>query len=190
MATKEDILSWCHDWPPSFAKAGQLERLSGTVYEGDKKKWQLPDLIRSLKNRRNCVVEVVDMFLLAPRLDRPAKRRRALEATVKEVIKWKARIRELNTGHESPEHLPDMMGRAYEMIARSGKGKRSAINGAKSKGRPPKFTKEQLAVARTRWFSREYKTGDEAVAAIHTLGIKMKRTYLYNKFGPRNPRKD
>ena len=190
MGTKEDIRSWCHDWPPSFAKAGQLERLTGTVYEGDKKKWQLPDLIRSLKNRRNCVVEVVDMFLLAPRTGSPAKRRRALEATVKEIIRWKARIRELNTGHESPRNLPDMMGRAYEMIARSGRGKHSAINGAKSKGRPRHFTKEQIEAARIRWFSREYKTGVEAVAAIHALGIKMKRSLAYNKFGARNPQDD
>lgn len=188
MGAKEDIRSWCHDWPPSFARAGQLERLTGTVYEGDKKKWQLPDLIRSLKNRRNCIVEVVDMFLLAPRAGSPAKRRRALEATVKEIIKWKAHIRELNTGHESPENLPDMMGRAYEMIARSGRGKKSAINGAKSKGRPRIFTKEQNTAMRTHWFSREHKTANEAVAAIHALGMKVKRTYLYSKFGPRDPR--
>ena len=188
MSAKEDIRSWCHDLPPSFAKSGQVERLTGTIYYGDKKQWQLPALIRSCKGRKNCVVEVVELFLLAPRTNSPAKRRKALAAAVEEITEAGARIRELNTGDESPKNLARMMLRASDMIARSGRGKRSAINGAKSKGRPRSFTKEQLAAARIRWFSREYKTGVEAEAAIHALGIKMKRTYLYNKFGPRNPR--
>ena len=190
MVTKEDIRSWCHDLPPSFAKSGQVVRLTGTLYSGDKKRWELPALIRSLKGRRNCVVETVELFLLASTKGSAAKRRKELACTIREITDAGARIRELNTGDESPKSLARMTLRAYEMIGRSGRGKRSRINGAKSKGRPRIFTKEQNEAMRIRWFSREYKTGNEAVAAIHALGIKVKRTYLYSKFGPRNPRAD
>ncbi|MDE2096809.1 MAG: hypothetical protein KGL39_06140 [Patescibacteria group bacterium] len=184
---KEDIRSWCHDWPPSFAKSTQEARLVGTIYYGDLKRWELPALIRSIRAGGKRVVEVVELFLLAPRKGRADVRRRALERTVEEILERGAMIRELNTGHESKRQLPRMMTRAVEMIGRSGRGKRSAINGSKSKGRPKKFTREQKVAARQIWFSREYATAEQAVAAMQAIGIKAKRTHCYNQFGPRNP---
>lgn len=189
---KEDIRSWCHDWPPSFAASGQESRLTGTIYYGDKKRWQLPALVRSIRGRS--VVEVVEVFLLAPRKGRADVRRRGLQKTVEEITAPApagkgAIIRELNTGHTSLHNLPSMMTRAVEMIGRSGRGIRSAVNGRASKGRPDKYTREQRASQREIWFSREYATAMQAVAAMQALGMTdVKRTYCYNKFGPRNPR--
>lgn len=191
---KEDIRSWCHDWPPSFAASGQESRLTGTIYYGDKKRWQLPALIRSI--RRGSVVEVVELFLLAPRKGRADVRRRALETTVENILIAAPRvtIRELNTGNESHRNgvskLPRMMTRAVEMIGRSGRGVKSAVNGRASKGRPDKYTREQRASQREIWFSREYATAMQAVAAMQALGMTdVKRTYCYNKFGPRDPKR-
>lgn len=182
---KEDIRSWCHDWPPSFAASTQKERFSADPYIGDKKQWQLPALIRSI--RKGSIVELVELFLLAPREGRADTRRRALEATVEQIIARGAVIRELNTGHDSRHNLPRMVTRAVEMIGRSGRGKRSAVNGRASKGRPPHFTREQDDTARQIWFDRHYATADDAIAAMHAAGIKMKRTRAYTKFGPRDP---
>ena len=182
---KEDIRSWCHDWPPSFARSTQEVRLSGVVYYGDKKRWQLPALIRSI--RKGSIVEVVELFLLAPRKGRADTRRRALEATVEQIIARGATIRELNTGHESPASLPSMMTRAVEMIGRSGRGVKSAVNGQLSQGRPRKTTREQDMAAKQMWFDMRYPRAEQAVAAMQAIGIDMTRTRAYNKFGPRNP---
>lgn len=183
---KEDVRSWCHDWPPGFARSTQEARLTGTVYFGDKKReWELPALIRSL--RPGSVIEVVETFLLASQKGRADVRRRSLEVTVEAIQAKGAIIRELATGHDSRSQLPRMMIRAVELIGRSGRGKRSAVNGAKSQGRPRKFTREQKAAARQIWFSREHNTADQAVAAMQSLGINAKRTHCYNTFGPRSP---
>ena len=74
--------------------------------------------------------------------------------------------------------------RAYEMIATSGRGRKSAANGRLSKGRPRKqYEPDQLESMERIWFSRRYKTRDEAINAIRAKGIKIKRGWLYTHFG-------
>jgi hypothetical protein len=95
-------------------------------------------------------------------------------------------LHEVSTGHRSnnQSQCNRILMRAYEMIASSGRGRRSAQNGALSKGRPRKqWTKEQLDAAERIWFSTRYKTRHAATLAIQALNIPMTKTFLYHHFG-------
>jgi hypothetical protein len=184
MATKPDIRSFCNEFKPSYSAAWQRERLTGEVYED----WDA--LLKSM--RPGSIVEVVDGFLLAPVTGKPAKRRDALLERVDAVKAKKGILHEVATGHRSNNRAEcnRMLMRAYEMIATSGRGRKSAANGrlSKSGGRPThrdKYTDAQWASMGKIWDSRKYDTAELALAAIHALGIKVKRGYMYTHFGKR-----
>ncbi len=192
MANKPDIRSWCNPLPPNYGERGQSEQLTGEIYKPNKGQDGRAELIKSV--RKGSIVEVVELFLLAKVAGRADVRRRDLLKVMDEIEDKGGTIRELSTGDEAPRRQRRMLLRAYEMIANSGRGRRSAENGKLSKGRPErKFTKEQWDAAERIWFSRRYKTRQEATLAIQALGIPMGRTLLYSHFGvpettPTDPR--
>lgn len=175
-----DIRSYCNPFPPSYSEAWQRERLTGEVYVD----WE--PLERSL--RKGSIVEVADGFLLAPVGGKPAKRRQSLLDRVDAVKARGGILHEISTGHRSNNRSQcnRMLLRAYEMIATSGRGRKSAANGRLSKtgGRPRKsYEHDQMILMERIWFSRRYKTRDEAINAIRAKGIKVKRGWLYQRFG-------
>ena len=184
MSDKMDIRSYLNPYPPRFTEAGQVEALTGALYKEDKTGAIIDALIRSV--REGNIVEVTHGFLLAPMHGKPAKRRRELLARIDRIKDRGGSLLEVSTGRKSGNRSEcnAMLLDAYDMIASSGRGKKSAANGALSKGRPEKdYTPEQMDAMRRIWFSRRYRTRTEAVAAIHGLGIRVGRTYLYSKFG-------
>lgn len=88
-----------------------------------------------------------------------------------------------------------MHAQAFEQIGRSGKGRKSALNGALSQGAPKwNPTPEVQRVCEAEWFSRKHKNDDERVAAIQVkVGKKdaPSRTtlhkYLGSPYGGRKP---
>jgi hypothetical protein len=166
MSDKPDIRSFCNELKPSYGAAWQVDRLTGEVY---------PDWDALLKSvRSGSIVEVVEGFLLAPVTGRPSARRDAMLDRLDAIKDRKGILHEVSTGHRSnnQSQCNRIVARAYEMIASSGRGRRSAQNGALSKGRPRKqWTKEQLEAAERIWFSTRYKTRHAACLAIQALNI-------------------
>jgi len=180
-----DIRSYNNPFPPSYGAAWQAERLTGEVYTD----WDA--LLRSV--RPGSIVEVAEGFLLAPVTGKPARRRDALLERIDAVKARKGVLHEVSTGHRSNNRSQcnRMLLRAYEMIATSGRGRKSAANGRLSKGRPRKlYEPDQLELMERIWFSRRYKTRDEAINAIRAKGIKVKRGWLYTHFGSPDQKPD
>ena len=178
MTTKPDIRSFNNPFPPSYSQQWQAERLTGVVYD------DFDDLLKSV--RPGSIVEVVEGFLLAPMGGKPRYRRDTMLDRVDAVKAKGAVLHEVSTGHRSNNRgeCNRMLLRAFEMIATSGRGRKSAENGARSKGRPEKqFSKEQMDAAERIWFSTRYKTRSAAILAIQALNIPMTKSYLYNHFG-------
>ena len=181
-----DIRSFKNPFPPSYGDQWQAERLTGEVYTD----WDA--LLRSV--RPGSIVEVAEGFLLAPVTGKPSRRRDALLARIDQVKERKGVLHELSTGHRSNNRgeCNRMLLRAFEMIASSGRGRKSAANGrmSKSGGRPThmdRLTAEQKIAVEKIWESRKYKTGRDALAAIHSLGLKwIRRGFMYTHFGKRD----
>ena len=165
-------------------KPSQADQLTGEVYK------DFDALLRSV--RQGSIVEVADGYLLAPGTGRPSKRRDVLLERIDAVKAKGGVLHEVATGHRSNNraHCNRMLLRAYEMIATSGRGRKSAANGRLSKGRPThmdKLTPEQKIAVEKIWESRKYKTGRDALAAIHSLGLKwIRRGFMYTHFGKRD----
>ena len=189
---RRDVRSWCNP-RPGWARDAQLGRLTGEVYEvvakdRDHGGAKRAAMIRSV--RRGDEVQVCKLYLLALNTGRSDKQRRDLLEIVDKIEAKGGVIVEAVTSFRSdvPSQWRQMQADAFYELGRAGQGRRSALNGARSQGRPERFTREQKASMRQIWFSREHPTGEQAVAAMQAIGIKAKRTYCYNKFGPRNPR--
>lgn len=184
MSDKPDVRSYLNPYPPRFTEVGQAEALTGTLYKEDKTGAVIEAVIRSV--RPGSIVEVTHGFLLAPLHGKTGKRKREFLDRIDRIKDRGGLLREASTGRSSGNRSEcnAMLLDAYDMIASSGRGKKSAINGALSKGRPEKdYTPEQMDAMRRIWFSRRYRSRTEAMAAIHALGIRVGRTYLYSKFG-------
>ncbi len=187
MPDKDDIRSYNNPWPPRFSKEAQAAKLTGTPYVEDKSGKVIDALIRSIRKERRSIVEVVEVGLLAPVKGRPSKRREALAERFESIKDGGGRIREVSTGDQSDERgkCAKMLLRGYDFIANSGRG----AAGKSKSGRPShreKYTDAQWKAMGHIWDSRKYDTGDKALAAIHALGIKVKRGYMYRYFGKRD----
>ena len=103
------------------------------------------------------VIEFVHVFLLAdPRKKHAVGGMKAdLKAAVALLVdKREGIISDAETGltTATPGHRKAIMALAEDQIGRSNKGLKSALNGAKSKGRPkPDFTPQQFAEAKAVW---------------------------------------
>ena len=166
-------------------KPSQADQLTGEVYK------DFDALLRSV--RQGSIVEVADGYLLAPGTGRPSKRRDVLLERIDAVKAKGGVLHEVATGHRSNNRAQcnRMLLRAYEMIATSGRGRKSAANGRLSKGRPRKlYEPDQLELMERIWFSRRYKSRDEAINAIRAKGIKLKRGWLYTHCGSPDKKAD
>ena len=96
-----DIRSYVNPHP-HFAVAGQMERLSdGEIYVEDKTGAVINAVIASVRRNLKSVVQVDELFLLAPVLGKPAKRRRALAERIETIKAAGGIVRERSSGLQS-----------------------------------------------------------------------------------------
>lgn len=183
-----DIRSYVNPHPPRFSAAAQLARLTGERYIEDRRGKQIDGLIQSV--RKGSIVEVLELFLLAPVKGHTRTRRRILTERIEAIKAKGAVIREVATGYESGVgRLPWMLLRAYEQIATSGRAQAKRP----TSGRPPKeYSPHELGVMEGVWQSRRYRNDDERLTAIEKrIGKKVGRAWLWHKFGsPKSGKKD
>ncbi len=184
-----DIRSYVNPHP-RYAAAGQMERLSdGEMYVEDKTGKVIDAAIASVRESLRSVIQVDELFLLAPVIGTPGKRRKLLAERVDAIKERGGIVREKSSGVESCQAgFTKALMRASDMIANSGRGQA----GRTKSGRPSReLTKEQKEAVERIWTSRRYQTRTEAIAAIHALGIRVSKTYLYGTFGiPEKPALD
>ena len=181
MSEKSDIRSLCNP-NPRLGEAAQLALLTGEVYYFKERK----DLIKSV--RRGSVVEVVEAYLLATGSGRSDSRKRDWLKTVDEIEERGGIVVEATTGRRSDDRKAwrQAQAQAFEQIANSGRGRKSAANGALSKGAPGwSPTPEQDAVIDKEWFRRTNTTDNERMAAIQEkLGkLAPSRTTIRKYYG-------
>ena len=189
MTENLDIRSYVNPHP-HFAAAGQMERLSdGETYVEDKSGKIIDAVIASVRRDRRSIVQVDELFLLAPVIGTPNKRRRSLAERIEAIKAAGGVVRERSSGLQCGQAgFSKAIVRATEMISNSGRGQA----GRTKSGRPSReLTKEQKEAVERIWTSRRYQTRTEAIAAIHALGIRVSKTYLYGTFGiPEKPALD
>src|ERR1700691_5219882 len=140
MGKRGEIRSWCNP-RPGWSREAQLERLTGEVYEADSKDKgarKRASLIKSV--RRENIVEVCELYLLALDIGNAKKQRNDLMRAVDE-IEAKPHygvVVEVSTGYRSdnPAQWRRMWAEAYVRLGAAGRGRKSAANGRRSKGRP------------------------------------------------------
>ena len=162
MSEKPDIRSLCNP-NPRLGEAAQIALLTGEIYYFKDRK----ELIKSV--RRGSVVEVVEAYLLATGSGRSDSRKRDWMKAVDEIEDKGGIVLEASTGRRSDNRKEwrAAQAQAFEQIASSGRGRKSARNGALSKGAPGwNPMPEQRHVAEIEWFSRKHKTDHERMAAI------------------------
>ena len=176
-----DIRSYLNPYPPRFTKEAQAKQLTGTRYTEDKSGKIIDGMI--LDGRPGSIVEVVELFLLAPVKGRTKTRRAALVERLDRIEERGGVVRELSTGHETGRKQRAMLLRAYEMISRSGKGQ----PGERKTGRPKSdFTAHEWSIMEGQWHSSRNKNNDERIAGMAKRMTKkpLGATTLRNKFGP------
>jgi hypothetical protein len=181
MAIKQHTRSYCNPLPRLSGPA-QEARLTGEIYTEDKKGAAFDALLKSL--RKGDVVELVELFLLAPAKLKTFKRRRALTDRIEAIKARGGILSEVSTGDRSDNgHLPRMMMRAYEMMGKAGQG----YAGRGKQGRPPKErSTEELQVMEFEWVNRRNKTIADAIIALRRRKIKNPTVAeLYRHFGSR-----
>lgn len=176
---------------PRLTEATQKGLLTGELY-GPKER---ETLIQSL--RRGSAVEVVELYLLAKTTGRSDSRKRDLMGTLDRIEARGGFVLEASTGRRSDhaKEQREMLAQAFEQISRSGKGRKSAQNGALSKGAPRwNPTPEVRRVCEAEWHSRKHGNDDERVAAIQakigrkdTPGRSTLHKYLGSPHGGRKP---
>lgn len=138
--------------------------------------------------RPGTVVELAHAFLLAdPRARRrPGGMQADLRRAIDELAERGAVVADLDSGLTTSKdgHRKALLALADAQISRSNRGLRSALNGAKSRGRPRKvFTPEELEQGRKAWESRRLKYWRDVKAKL-PKGMTLRRAW--QEFGPRN----
>lgn len=175
-----DIRSYVNPHPPRYSRDAQLARVTGEIYVEDRRGKVIDALLQSL--RKGSIVEVLELFLLAPVKGHTRTRRRLLTERIEAIKAKGAVIHEMATFCRSNEgKLPRMMLRAYEQIATSGRAQAKRP----TSGRPPKeYSPHELEVMEGVWQSRRYRNDDERLTAIEKrIGKKVGRAWLWHKFG-------
>jgi len=175
-----DIRCYVNPHPPRYSQIAQTARLAGERYIEDRSGKVIDALIKSV--RKDSVVEVLELFLLAPVKGHTRTRRRVLTERIEALKARGAIIREVSTGDLSGSgKLPRMLLRAYEQIASSGRAAAKREN----PGRPRiEFTNHEMTIMEGIWHSRRYHNDDERLTAIAArTGKKPSRAWLWNRFG-------
>jgi hypothetical protein len=182
MDKKADVRNYINPQPKGkFTAAWQAEYLpDGETYTEDKSGRVIDAVLRSV--REGAIVRVRRLFCLAPWVGTPRKRRRRMAELVDAIKERGGAVLEAETQLRSDVkgQCAQMLMGGYEDVATAGRGVAKGRT-----GRPAReFSKEQLEAMQRIWFSRRYRTRNEAVVALQALGIRASSAWLYQKFGP------
>lgn len=164
--------------PGGLTPETQQSGMIGEVYIEDRKGKQIDALLRSV--REGTVVQVPELFYLAPGLGRPQTRRRILSERIEAIKANGGRLLETQI-IGPPRRLPSMLMRAYEQIATSGRARKH-----NRPGRQPKwvFTKVELEIMKGLWCSRGLQNDAHRTYAIQQrIGKPITRAWLRRAFG-------
>lgn len=163
-----------------FTAAWQADAMpDGEMYIEDKTGEIINKLILSVRD--GSIVTVRRLFCLAPWNGTPLKRRKIMAERVDAIKDKGGVVLEAETQRRSDVRgqCSQMLMGGYDDIATAGRA-----NPRNRTGRPEReYSKEQLDAMSRIWFSRRYKTRRDAIAAIHSLGIKVTAPYMYRRFG-------
>lgn len=174
MSGKLDIRGYVNPEVPRTTESGQRENMTGDVYVENKSGTVIDRLIRSV--RKGTVVEVMELYCLAPVIGYANKRRRILTERIEAIKKRGGIIRETRTGYISKGNMARMALGAYEQIATSGRVPKRGKTGAPVKW---ELTPHEREVIEGIWHSRRYKNDDERTVAIRKrTGKKFSRSWL------------
>ena len=180
MVQNSDLRGYVNPATPGLAESSQREGMTGEIYVEDRHGTVIDRLIQSI--RKGTVIQVRELYCLAPTARRPQYRRRLLAERIEAVRSRGGFIVELATGYKTTNgRLPTMLLRAYEAIATKGRHRVRDRT-----GRPVKheLTKHEREVAEGIWRSRRYRNDDQRVTAIEkNIGKKIKRGWLRTHFG-------
>jgi hypothetical protein len=137
------------------------------------------------------VFRVYHLFLLADPAKRTPLMVERLLALVHKLVDRRGVVIEdafcgLSTAHKGQKSA--MLALAKEMIARSCKGARSAVNGKKSKGRPLAFSAAQIDIVEAEWFNARHATNEAALKAMAKQGVKISETQAWREMEKRRGR--
>jgi len=179
MTEKKDIRGYVNPDAPGRTVSGQRAAMTGEVYTEDRHDRQIDALIRSV--RKGSVVQVEELYCLAPGIGRIDRRRRLLAERIEAIKDRGGVIHEIATGMLSNKRLPAMMLRAYEMMATSGRARHKG-----REGRPDVWPKsgQEYEGYRNVWHSRLYQNDDERRTAIKKrFGKSPSNVWLRQQFG-------
>lgn len=168
--------------PPKFTADWQREVMptgpNVTEYLETPKLKTFDGLLGSI--RPGSVVVVRRLFLLAPWAGSPTIRKRTMAKRVDAIKARGGTILEAETGRRSDSGVCAQM--IADGIADIASGGRRNVTG--KMGRPSiGYTEDQLDAMERIWHSRRYPTTKAAWEAISASGIRVTRSWLYNRFG-------
>ncbi len=175
MTANSDLRGYVNPYAPGLAESSQREGMAGEIYVEDRHGAVVDRLIKSI--RKGSIVQVRELYCLAPVGRRPQYRRRVLAERVEAIRAKGGRVLELATGYKSTNgRLPTMLMVAYEAIATKGRHRLRDKT-----GRPVKWelTGRERDAVESIWHSRRYTNdGQREVAIANTIGKKLKRGWL------------
>ncbi len=161
--------------PGALTEEGQRAGMTGEIYVEDRRGHQINALIASV--RKGTLVQVQELFYLAPATGDPRVRRRIMGERMDAIEDKGGKIRELNGNLRRNR----AMMRAYEQIATSGRARKHS-----RPGRQPKwiFTKAEQEVMAGLWGNRRFKNDSERTLAVQQrIGKPITRAWLRRAFG-------
>ncbi len=175
-----DLRGYVNPAVPGTTEFGQRRDMTGEIYIENRRGTAINGLIKSV--RRGTVVQVMELYCLAPALGDPRVRRRILGERMGAIHERGGLIYEIATGDNSrPRHLPRMMIRAYEQIATSGRARKRD-----AEGRPPVWPRSgpMYEGMKAIYLSRRNTNDNQRVTAIKKeYGKSPSRVWLRQQFG-------
>ena len=187
MVESQDIRGYINPFAPRQTESGQRAAMppGAELYVENKTGKIIDRLIRSV--RPGATVAIKDLDCLVPGNFNAQKRRRLLLERVEAIKERGGIIVEQATGRSSKTgHMLRMLTAAYDSIAKSGRGRRSAANGSLSTGAPPTWPRSGAVYEgyETIWRSRRFDNDDERMTAIKKrYGKSPSRVWLRQQFG-------
>lgn len=180
MTGNSDLRGYVNPYAPGLAESSQREGMAGEIYTEDRHGNVVDKLILSV--RKGSIVQVRELYCLAPGAFRPQKRRRLLAERIEAIRSRGGHILELATGYKTTNgRLPTMLMRAAEAIATKGRHRtRDRI------GRPIKYelTAHEETVAKGIWTSRNFSNDKAREYAVQkTIGQRLKRGWMRSHWG-------
>ena len=180
MSGKQDVRGYVNPYLPGApSEAVQRAGMTGEVYVEDRTGKVFEKFRRSI--RRGTIVEIWELWMLAPNSRRSDVRRRVMAERADSLFALRASIRETNTGRHAKTASVAMSNHAYEQLAYSGRARKRD-----KEGRPPVWPRSGPVYEGYRriWHSRLYGNDDERRTQMKKeFGKAPSRVWLRQQFG-------